>query len=134
MRPLAVPVRLMTGAVVAAMLAAVAACGSSNNNTTQPSPSVLVDPLINAVPATASSGLTANVTVANVTSWTAASDQTFVTITAGASGTTNGSVTYSVAANTSSTARSAHITVTGTGSGGTAVGSLTVNQAAASST
>ncbi|HSE63978.1 MAG TPA: BACON domain-containing protein [Thermoanaerobaculia bacterium] len=46
-------------------------------------------------------------------SWTAVSNSPFVTITSGASGTGNGTVTFSVAANASGTSRNATLTVAG---------------------
>lgn len=45
--------------------------------------------------------------------WTAVSNNSFITVTAGASGSGNGTVTYSVAANTLSTSRSGSLTIAG---------------------
>ena len=45
--------------------------------------------------------------------WTAVSNNSFITITSGASGSGTGTVTYSVAANTSNTSRSGSLTVAG---------------------
>jgi hypothetical protein len=45
--------------------------------------------------------------------WTAVSNATFITITAGSSGTGNGTVNYSVAANTGSTSRTGTLTIAG---------------------
>jgi len=73
---------------------------------------------------TAASGQTFGVT-ANV-SWTAAKTASWITINAGATGSNNGTVTYSVSANSGS-ARSGTITV----SGGGITRTFTVNQAAA---
>jgi hypothetical protein len=57
---------------------------------------------------------TVNVTTTSGCTWTAVSNATnFVTITAGASGTGNGTVSYSVAANTSATARQGTMTIAG---------------------
>ena len=54
------------------------------------------------------------VTAANtICPWTAVSNATWVTITAGASGTGNGTVNFSIAANTSTTARSGTLTIAG---------------------
>ncbi|MBA2494337.1 MAG: Ig-like domain-containing protein [Acidobacteria bacterium] len=53
-----------------------------------------------------------NITAPSGCSWTASANQTFVTITSGSSGSSNGTINYSVAANTGS-ARSATITIAG---------------------
>jgi Zn-dependent metalloprotease len=45
--------------------------------------------------------------------WTAASNNSFITITSGASGSGNGTVNYSVAANTASTSRNGSLTIAG---------------------
>jgi Zn-dependent metalloprotease len=45
--------------------------------------------------------------------WTAVSNATFITITAGSSGTGNGTVTYSVASNTATTSRTGTLTIAG---------------------
>jgi hypothetical protein len=58
--------------------------------------------------------------------WEASSDQPWLTITAGASGSGNATIIYSVANNSTTSGRIGHITVSG--SGGTA--QLTVNQGA----
>jgi hypothetical protein len=63
------------------------------------------------------------VTVSASCSWSASSDASWLTITSGASGSGNGTVTYGVTAD-SGAARSAHLTVQG--AGGTV--QLTVNQ------
>src|SRR5439155_3729167 len=55
--------------------------------------------------------------------WTASSGATWITITAGTSGSGNGTVYYSVAANTSTTSRSGSLTIAGK--------AFTVSQAAA---
>jgi hypothetical protein len=54
-----------------------------------------------------------DVTVAGGCGWTAATTNTWITITAGASGSGNGPVSYSVAANPNTTARTGRVTVTG---------------------
>jgi Viral BACON domain/Putative binding domain, N-terminal len=76
-----------------------------------------------AIPASSGGPFSASVTA--VGAWTSASNQTWLTITSGLSGSGNGTINYTVAANTGA-ARSGTITVTG--AGGTAT--LTVNQAA----
>jgi hypothetical protein len=73
----------------------------------------------------AAAGGTGTATVTAPAAWTAASNQTWLTITSGASGTGNGSIGYTAAANTGA-ARSATITVSA--ASGTAT--LTVSQAA----
>ena len=89
-----------------------------------PAPSIALNPTTASVGFAGQQGLTTAVT-ANV-AWTATSNQSFVTITGGASATGNGTITYDVAANNGA-ARTATITVTGSGQTAT----LTVNQAAA---
>jgi Zn-dependent metalloprotease len=54
-----------------------------------------------------------SVTAATTCSWTVVSNAAFITITAGASGTGNGTVTYSVAANTATTSRTGTLTIAG---------------------
>ena len=63
----------------------------------------------------AAAGGSASVTVTTAAgcNWTAASNNSFITVTSGASGSGNGTVTYSVAANTSSLARSGSLTIAG---------------------
>jgi Zn-dependent metalloprotease len=60
-------------------------------------------------------GGTGNVSVTATAgcSWTAVSNATFITITAGSSGTGNGTVTYSVANNTATTSRTGTLTIAG---------------------
>jgi len=62
-----------------------------------------------------SSGGLGNVTVTagNGCGWTAVSNASWITVTSGASGSGNGSVHYTIAANTSSTARTGTLTVAG---------------------
>jgi hypothetical protein len=74
------------------------------------------------VPATASTG-SLSVTTGSACSWTAVSNVSWVTITAGASGTGPGTVSYSVAANTGA-ARSGTLTIAGQ--------TVTITQAAGS--
>jgi hypothetical protein len=72
-------------------------------------PSIM--PLSQSVPASASSG-TVTVTSGAGCAWTAASNATWLTVTSGATGTANGTVGYSVAANTGA-ARSGTLTIAG---------------------
>ncbi|HEX8070048.1 MAG TPA: BACON domain-containing carbohydrate-binding protein, partial [Pyrinomonadaceae bacterium] len=71
-------------------------------------------------------GTTGSVTVTTTAgcAWTAVSNSSFITITAGANGTGNGTVSYSVAANTTSSQRTGTLTVAGQ--------TFTVTQAAGS--
>ena len=75
------------------------------------SPFVLIAPATTNVLSPASSGLQIEVT-ANI-SWTAATNHPWLAITGGGSGTTNGTVIYSVASNPSISARTGSITVAG---------------------
>lgn len=84
--------------------------------------SYAVSPLSQSI-ASAGGSATISVTTATGCAWTAASQVAWITVTAGASGTTGGSVSYSVAPNTSSTSRSGTILVAGQ--------SVTVTQAGA---
>src|SRR6185312_12213893 len=74
--------------------------------------SVTLGTVTTSVTAAASTG-TLPVTAASTCSWTAASSASFLTVSSGSSGTGNGSVGYSIAANTGA-ARSASIVVNGT--------------------
>jgi uncharacterized protein (TIGR03437 family) len=65
-----------------------------------------------ASPAAAGGSATVTVTASSGCAWTAASNATWITVTAGASGTGNGAVTYSVAANTGA-ARTGTLTIAG---------------------
>jgi hypothetical protein len=110
--------------VTAVLCLFVAAC--SSDNTTPPSTPVTPTCTIAATAATTSyaaaggSGSVA-VTTASGCAWTATSGAAFITITAGATGSGNGTVSYTVAANTGA-ARTGTLTV-----GGTA---LSISQAA----
>ena len=75
-------------------------------------------------PAAAGGTATVNVTSASGCAWTATSNANWITITAGASGTANGTVTYSVAANTTASTRTGTLTIGGQ--------TFTVTQAASS--
>ena len=63
----------------------------------------------------AAAGGTASVTVTTTAgcNWTAASNNSFITITSGASGSGSGTVSYSVAANTSTLSRNGSLTIAG---------------------
>ncbi len=91
------------------------------------------DPVLTISPTNRNHGATAasgqNISVTANLAWTAVSNTGWITITAGSSGSGNGSVTYSVAVN-SGTERSGTITV----SGGAIVRTFTVHQAAAAPT
>lgn len=54
-----------------------------------------------------------NVTATGSCAWTAVSNSSFITVTSGATGSGNGSVNFSVAANTTSTQRTGSITIAG---------------------
>lgn len=64
-------------------------------------------------PGAAASTGSVNVITGNDCAWTAASNSSWLTITDGASGSGNGTVTYSVAANTGSSSRSGTLTIAG---------------------
>jgi hypothetical protein len=80
---------------------------------------VTINPTVHAVPATATGGST-TVSAPAGCSWTASSSESWLTVTAGASGTGNGSVAFAVTANTGP-ARTGSLSVGGQ--------TLTVNQA-----
>ncbi len=72
-----------------------------------------INPTSASVPATGSSG-TVTVTSTSATApWTAVSNASFITVTAGSSGTGNGTVSYTVAANTSASQQIGTITIGG---------------------
>lgn len=75
-------------------------------------------------PATATTGSVGVTASVNTCAWTAASNASWITITGGSSGTGSGTVSYSVAANTSASPRSGTMTIAGQ--------TFTVNQAGAS--
>jgi hypothetical protein len=79
-------------------------------------------------PSATSTGGAASVSITAGTScaWTVASNASWITITSGASGTGNGTVNYTVAANTATSSRTGTLTVAGQ--------SVTVTQAAAACT
>jgi hypothetical protein len=71
-----------------------------------------ISPTSASVAAASSSG-TVTVTATAGCSWTAVSNASFITITSGASGTGNGTVGYSVAANVATTSRTGTLTIAG---------------------
>jgi hypothetical protein len=87
--------------------------------------SYAISPVSRSHPAAGGTGTVA-VTTTSGCNWTATSPASWVTITSGASGNSSGSVGYTVAANTATTARSATLTIAGR--------SFTVTQAAAACT
>jgi len=106
--------RLLLAFVVSVALAlATAACSKSDTAAAPSSSSCTVT--LGAVTAdVAAAGTTGTipVTAASTCAWTAVSSASFLSVTSGASGTGNGSVAYSIAANTGA-ARSASISVNG---------------------
>ncbi|HKR00997.1 MAG TPA: M36 family metallopeptidase [Pyrinomonadaceae bacterium] len=82
-----------------------------------------ISPTSASQPATGGTG-SVSVTAGTGCSWTAVSNATFITITAGSSGSGNGTVSYSVAANTATTSRTGTLTIAGQ--------TFTVNQAGTS--
>jgi len=79
-------------------------------------------PVTSSSPSSGSTTGTASVTASSTTcAWTAASNASWITVTGGSSGTGNGTVSYSITANTGATARSGTITIAGQ--------TFTVNQA-----
>ncbi len=105
---------LLVPLVSAALALAAAACSKSDvtPSSSTSSCSVTLGSVTTNVGAAASTG-SIPVTAASSCSWTAASSASFLTVTSGSSGTGNGTVNYSIAANTGA-ARSASITVNGT--------------------
>ena len=72
-----------------------------------------LNPLSASVGAGGSTGNSVGVTIPSACQWTATSNAQWVTVTNGASGTGNGSVVYNVGANTSTSSRSAILTIAG---------------------
>ncbi len=87
-----------------------------------PCASATISPTSASQPAGGGTG-SVSVTAAATCNWTAASNAAFITVTSGASGTGNGTVTYSVASNTATTTRAGTLTI--------AARTFTVNQAGA---
>src|SRR6202163_144238 len=127
--------------VAAAGPGGVSRSGLSNTFSFSPLCSPTIAPLTQ-VESAAGGAATASVTVASGCGWTATSNIGWITVTAGASGTGNGTVTYSVASNSSTTGRTGTLTVAGqtvtvTQSGGTcsfSVAPLTATQPPAGGT
>jgi Zn-dependent metalloprotease len=71
-----------------------------------------ISPTSSSQPAAGGTG-SVSVTAPAGCSWTAASNATFITITSGSSGSGNGTVNYSVAANTGTTSRTGTLTIAG---------------------
>lgn len=78
----------------------------------QPSCSYAINPS-SAAPPAAGGTFTASVMATNGCTWTASSVVNWLTISAGASGTGNGIVTYAVAANTTTSSRTGSLTIAG---------------------
>jgi len=104
--------RLLIASLASAAVAlAAAACSKSDSSPSTSSCQVTLGSVPTSVTGGATSG-SIPVTAASTCAWTAASSATFLTITSGASGTGNGTIGYSIAANTGA-ARSASISVNG---------------------
>ena len=83
------------------------------NTVTQAACTVTISPTSSALPSSlAASGFIA-VTAGTGCDWTATSNDAWITIGVGASGTGNGTVTYNVTQNTSTTARTGTLTIGG---------------------
>src|SRR5204863_9163454 len=104
--------RLLLVFAVSAAVALAAACSKSESTAASSTCGVSLGSVPASVSAAGATG-TIPVTAASTCSWTAASSAGFLTVTSGASGTGNGSVGYSIAANAGA-ARSASISVNGT--------------------
>ena len=105
---------LLVTALSAGVALAAAACSKSDTapSSGASSCSVTLGSVTTSVGSSATTG-TLPVTAASTCSWTAVSSASFLTVTSGATGTGNGSVGYSIAANTGAD-RSASIAVNGT--------------------
>ena len=102
--------RLLLAAVLSAAVALVAAaCSTSTPAPSASSCTIAVGAVTTNVSGAATTG-SIPVTAATGCAWTATSSASFVTVTSGASGTGNGTVGYSIAANTG-VARSASISI-----------------------
>ncbi len=86
--------------------AAVSATVTVNSTTCNPT-------LATASASAGAAASTGSVSVASTCAWTATSNASWITITSGASGSGNGIVSYSVAANTGTTARTGTLTIAG---------------------
>src|SRR5262245_48547216 len=101
--------------VVATALMAGACCDDNNSTPTNPSTTCTFtagQPSVNSFPPEGGTG-TVQVTTASTCAWTATSGSTFITITQGASGTGNGTVNFTVAANTGTADRTGTMTIGG---------------------
>ncbi len=85
---------------------------NSGGGTTTPTCSYAITPGSQSFTSTGGSG-SINVTTQSGCAWTAVSNQSFASVTSGASGSGNGTVNYTVAANTTTSARSATLTIAG---------------------
>jgi hypothetical protein len=106
---------VLVSVVAAAIAVVAAACSKGSPSPSSPSGgscSVTLGAVPTTVAAAGTTGTIA-VTAASSCAWTAQSSATFLTVTSGASGTGNGSVGYTVAANTGAV-RSASISINGT--------------------
>src|SRR4029077_6426541 len=65
------------------------------------------------IPGAAASSSSSSVTTASGCSWTATSNDAWLTITSGASGSGNGTVAFSIAANTATSPRTGTLTIAG---------------------
>jgi len=102
-----------------------AASTPSNTFTFTTQCAATVSPTTQAAPASGTSA-SASITAASSCGWSAVSNDSWITITSAASGTDSGTLTYSVAPNTTTTARTGSITVAGQ--------AVTITQDAAAST
>jgi Putative binding domain, N-terminal len=105
------------GLLVLVGLVAASLAGACGDDKTPTNPSTTCtftvgQPSVAAFPPEGGTGTVA-VTTASTCSWTAASGSTFITITQGASGTGNGTVQFTVAANTATSERTGTMTIAG---------------------
>jgi all-beta uncharacterized protein len=89
--------RLLLASLVAAIAALAAAACSKNDSSPSSSCAVTVGAVTTNVSAAASTG---SIPVTSSCAWTAASSASFITISSGSTGSGNGTVNYSIAANT----------------------------------
>ena len=99
--------RLLLASLVAATAALAAAACSKNDNAPSSACAVTAGAVTTNVSAAATTG---SIPVTSTCAWTAGSSASFLTITSGATGNGNGTVNYSIAANTGAT-RSASIAI-----------------------
>jgi len=91
---------------------ALTVAGTAVSVTQDPACTFTVSPLT-ATPPAAGGAATLTVTSGSGCGWTAVSNNTWITVTSGASGTANGTVGYNVAANSTSSSRTGTLTVAG---------------------